>query len=210
MASLVFATHLTRASCVWRPQVKAPAFAPITLGAPTGGGGRITPLDLSLSLHRMTRCTANAKLCGDKKNPGGLGFRQDNKALGDVVLAVVGSTIQLPLRQNTLPAGLWGTEPRVGSLSYDPSEAPTTRTRISARATEETTYSHARAPLALPEFPAGVVSMSDSVFHTAYALEGRDTIWGSTRRALLEKAEGIGAASLVSTHRRETRSRPGA
>lgn len=67
MASLVFANHLTRASCVWRPQVKAPAFAPITLGVPTGGGGRITPLDLSISSHRMTRCTANAKLCGEEQ-----------------------------------------------------------------------------------------------------------------------------------------------
>jgi hypothetical protein len=82
-----------------------------------------------------------------------------------------------------LPAGLWGTEPstepRVGSLSYDPSEAPTTRTRINARATEEATHFHTCAPLALPTHAAGAVSMSDSVVHTADALERRDTIWGS-------------------------------
>ena len=128
MAILVFANHLTRTSCVWRPQVKAPALAPITLGAPTGGGGRITPLDLSVSSHRMTRCTANAKLCGDKKNPGGLGFRQDNKALGDVVLAVVGSTIQLPLRQNTTFLLDFGVQSQVQSQESD--HCPTTHQRL--------------------------------------------------------------------------------
>jgi hypothetical protein len=183
VASLVFPSHPTRALCGWRRQVKAPAFAPMTIGAPTGVNGRTTPLDLPLFSHRMTRCTANAKLCGEERNSSGLGFRQDEWpsqsawrchacycGLDDSASAATAEYLCWSLG--------YAAKSRI-SVVRAPLEAPATGTRNSARATEEGTNVHTCASLALPKHPACSVSISDSAVNMTEALEGRHTHWGS-------------------------------